>query len=118
MMAQPVACGRATTAPLPRSSLGHGYDHARNRRDLNQYFEDSSHGIDATEVGLKELPFGEFLVEQAVVDRFELFRALQMQDRIRGVPIGECIAALGYAPTGVIEQMYVTFAGIKTVTVE
>ena len=46
---------------------------------------------------LKELPIGEYLVEQMVVTRVQLFRALQMQDRNPGVRLGECIAALGFA---------------------
>ena len=70
------------------------------------------------EDGLLEITFGEYLVEHGVVDRFELFRALQLQDRMPGVRIGECIAVLGYATTGRIEQMYAAFARLTTVTVE
>lgn len=72
----------------------------------------------AGEPGLREITFGEFLVEQGVLDRFALFRALQMQDRISGARIGECIAALGYAQPGVIERLFAAFVGVKTVTVD
>jgi len=109
-MAHSAALRRATTAPMPGSPLDPGYDAA----DLRLHFDYSSDGED----GLKEISFGEYLVEHAVVDRFELFRALQLQDRVRGVRIGECVAALGYAPIGVIERMYAAFSGIDTLTVE
>jgi hypothetical protein len=39
---------------------------------------------------------GEFLVESAVVDREQLLRALQLQDRSRR-RLGDCLARLGYA---------------------
>ncbi len=55
-------------------------------------------------------PFGEFLVEQRVIDRFQLFRALQLQDRVPGARLGQCAVALGYAPRTAIEQLYTRFA--------
>ena len=54
--------------------------------------------------------FGEFLVEQRVLDRFQLFRALQLQDRALGARLGECAVALGFAPRTVIEQLHRRFA--------
>ena len=90
----------------------------RNHDHLRHYFEYSSHGIDVVEDGLQEVTFGEYLVERGVVDRFELFRALQLQDRMPGTRIGACIAVLGYATTGRIEQMYAAFTRISTVTLE
>jgi hypothetical protein len=88
-----------------------------NRRDLAHYFEYSSKGIDVVEDGLKEIHFGEFLVEQKRLDRYQLFRALQMQDRHPGVRIGECAAALGYVQISEIEKLYSSFAQLGTVTV-
>ncbi len=41
------------------------------------------------------VPFGEFLVGQRAIDRHQLLRALQMQDKNPGVRLGECLAALG-----------------------
>ena len=67
-----------------------------NKREIASYFEYSNHGIEVVGEGLQELPFGEYLVEQNAISRFELLRALQMQDQKPEVPIGECIAALGY----------------------
>ena len=89
---------------------------AKNQADLRHYFEYSPHGIEV-EDGLEEVSFGEFLVEQQVVDRYQLFRALQMQDRIKGARIGECVAALGYAPIGRIEKMFEALTKLQTVTV-
>lgn len=91
---------------------------AKNAKDLEHYFEYSKSGVDVVEEGLKEITFGEFLVEQQVLDRFQLFRALQMQDRLPGVRLGECAAALGYAPINAIERLYERFQEINTVDVE
>jgi len=52
--------------------------------------------------------FGEFLVKHAVLDRFQLFRALQLQDR-SGAKLGTCAIALGYAQLERIEQLYLRF---------
>ncbi len=54
--------------------------------------------------------FGEFLVEHHVLDRFQLFRALQMQDRVPGARLGHCAVVLGYAPRDAIEQLHDQFA--------
>lgn len=90
---------------------------AKNSGDLQRYFEYSAKGIDVVEDGLQEITFGEFLVDQGVLDRFQLFRALQMQDRLPGVRLGECAAALGYAPINAIERLYERFAQVNTVDV-
>jgi hypothetical protein len=52
----------------------------------------------------RRAPLGEFLVERRVLDRFQLFRALQMQDRVPGARLGDCAVALGYAARDEIEQ--------------
>jgi len=54
--------------------------------------------------------FGEFLVKHAVLDRFQLLRALQLQDRLPGTLLGTCAVALGFAPRERIEQLYESFA--------
>jgi hypothetical protein len=97
------------------SFVAAGYANAKNQNDLHHYFEYSSHGIDVLEDGLKEISFGEYLVDQGVLDRFQLFRALQMQDRLPGVRLGEAAAALGYAPIGAIERLYQRFNQIGAV---
>ena len=56
--------------------------------------------------------------DQQVLDRFQLFRALQMQDRTPGVRLGEAAAALGYAPIGAIERLFARFQQLQTVTVD
>lgn len=91
---------------------------AKNSSDIQKYFEYSQSGVDVIEDGLKEISFGEFLVEQGVLDRFQLFRALQMQDRLPGVRLGECAAALGYAPIAAIERLYERFSQLNTVDVD
>jgi hypothetical protein len=88
-----------------------------NTNELRHYFEYSSKGIDVLSDGLEEIHFGEYLVAMQLVDRYQLFRALQMQDRHPGVRIGECVAALGYLQISEIEKLYSTFAQLHTVTV-
>ena len=88
-----------------------------NQRELSHYFEYSAKGIQVVEDGLKEIHFGEFLVEQKRLDRYQLFRSLQMQDRHPGVRIGECAAALGYVQITEVEKLYASFAQLATVTV-
>lgn len=89
----------------------------RNTNDLQSYFEYSKKGVDVLEDGLTEITFGEYLVDQGVLDRFQLFRALQMQDRLPGVRLGECAAALGYAPIAAIERLYERFQQLSTISV-
>src|SRR6476646_7740943 len=89
----------------------------RNAKEVRRYFEYSNSGVEVLEDGLKEITFGEFLVEQKVLDRYQLFRALQMQDRLPGVKLGECAAALGYAPIQAIEKWYGQFQKLHTVVV-
>ncbi len=98
-------------------SINPGYATAKNRSDLKHYFEYSSQGIDVVEDGLQEISFGEYLVDQGVLDRYQLFRALQMQDRLPGVRLGEAAAALGYAPIGAIERLFQRFQQIDTVAI-
>jgi hypothetical protein len=88
-----------------------------NDREIKSYFEYSQSGVQVVEDGLKEISFGEYLVEEQVLDRFQLFRALQMQDRLPGVRLGECAAALGYAPINAIEKIYARFLQISTVQI-
>ena len=99
------------------SFIASGYANAKNQKDLRHYFEYSSQGVEVVEDGLQEVSFGEYLVDQGVLDRYQLFRALQMQDRLPGVRLGEAAAALGYAPIGAIERFYQRFAQIGSVDV-
>ena len=92
-----------------------GYANAKNKKDLRRFFEHS--GQDLLEEGLKEISFGEYLVDQGVLDRYQLFRALQMQDRLPGVRLGEAAAALGYAPIGAIERLFTRFQQLQTIDV-
>lgn len=88
-----------------------------SNKELRRYFEYSSSGVEVVADGLQEISFGEYLVGEGVVDRYQLFRALQMQDRLPGVRLGECAAALGYAPIGKIEKLYAQFAQLTTVMI-
>jgi hypothetical protein len=88
-----------------------------NTSDLQRYFEYSANGIDVLSDGLQEVCFGEFLIEHRILDRYQLFRALQLQDRQAGVRLGEAAAALGYVKIGEVEVLYARFAQLSTVMV-
>ncbi len=120
VMAHPmlIECERTEVMQVTSLSISPGYANAKNKKDLRSYFEYSSQGIDVLEDGLEEINFGEYLVDQGVLDRFQLFRALQMQDRLPGVRLGEAAAALGYAPIGAIERLFTRFAELNTVDVD
>jgi hypothetical protein len=71
--------------------------------------------IELTEIALpKRAAFGEFLVTARVLDRAQLFRALQMQDRVPGARLGQCAVALGYVATAQIEHMHACFTAVLT----
>jgi hypothetical protein len=117
-MAHRVLLGEPRTVAMQMTSfIAAGYGNARNRNDLRHYFEYSSQGIEVVEDGLKEVSFGEYLVDQGIVDRYQLFRALQLQDRSPGVRLGEAVDALGYAPIGAVERLYTRFTQLSTVSV-
>jgi hypothetical protein len=117
VLAQPLLQDHDDTMQVTALAIS-GYANASNKHDLRHYFEYSSQGIDVVSDGLQEICFGEYLVDQGVLDRFQLFRALQMQDRLPGVRLGEAAAALGYAPIGAIERFFQRFQQVQTVTVE
>jgi hypothetical protein len=60
----------------------------------------------------KRAAFGEFLVNARVLDRFQLFRALQMQDRVPSARLGQCAVALGYAARAQIEHLHAAFSQV------
>lgn len=107
------------TSSSSQTPIPSGYATARNKADLRHYFEQSSTGVafPDEEASLEEIMFGEYLVEQGIVDRFQLFKALQLQDRSKGVRLGEAVAALGYAPPGAIERLFERFQQLHVVDV-
>jgi len=74
---------------------------------LRRYYERSSSALAGE---LAPLRFGEFLVLEGVIDRFQLLLALQMQDRHPGIRIGECLTALGFLGLGQVEQWFARFS--------
>jgi hypothetical protein len=94
------------------------YANARNKADLRDYFEFSNQDFEVTADRLPEVQFGEYLVEQGVIDRYQLFRALQLQDRKPGVRLGQAAAALGYATARAIEHMFERFQELETIELD
>jgi hypothetical protein len=56
-----------------------------------------------------ELTFGEYLVGRGILDRYQLFRALQLQDRLPRIRLGESAAVLGYFHLLAVEVFYEQF---------
>src|SRR5689334_1902840 len=54
--------------------------------------------------------FGEYLVQQRVLDRFQLFRVLQLQDRAPDARLGACAVALGFVKREEVERQHRQFA--------
>jgi hypothetical protein len=65
--------------------------------------------IELTKLAAPKRSFGEYLVTHRVLDRFQLFRALQMKDRMPRARVGQCAVALGYAQRPAIEHLHVRF---------
>jgi hypothetical protein len=92
--------------------------HARSEtstHDLRHFFQYSVSGVQVIEDGLQEVPFGEFLVERRAITRYQLLRALQLQDKYPGVRVGECAAALGFLQISEVERMFLAWRGLTTV---
>lgn len=73
-------------------------------QEIQHYFEYSNLGLEVVQDGLQHISFGEYLADQGAITRFQLFQALQLQDKHPGVRIGECVAALGYLSYRDIER--------------
>ena len=63
---------------------------------------------------MRKQSFGEFLVEQQILDRFQLFRVLQHQDGVPQTRLGQCVVELGYAEQTTIERLHLRFANATT----
>jgi hypothetical protein len=66
--------------------------------------------LDVVDGGRMPLRFGEFLVAEGIIDRVQLFRALQIQDRLPWLPIGQCVVALGYLTMNEVEWLFQRFS--------
>ena len=86
-------------------------------QELRSYFQHSSAGVEVVADGLKEMCFGEYLIEEQALSRTELFSALQLQVKNPGVRLGECIAALGIMPYPTVEDHIQQWLGAPVVEV-
>jgi hypothetical protein len=64
------------------------------------------------------MTFGEFLVENSVLTRTQLFEALREQDRHPGIPLGEVIAYLGYLPYAEVDKLLTRWNAIPVLEIE
>jgi hypothetical protein len=89
----------------------------RRRREIESYFELGGLGVEILEEGLREMTFGEYLVEHGSLTRAELLEALMIQDRNPGIPLGEVIAWLGHLPYPEIDLLLTEWASLPVVEV-
>jgi hypothetical protein len=90
----------------------------RQIRDIAHYFEYSGVGLVVEEDGLREVQFGEFLVERGVITRAQLFQALCMQDQSPGVRLGEIVSALGFTTWPNVDRLLTDFYALRVVEVD
>jgi hypothetical protein len=90
---------------------------ARRNEQVRRYFEYSESGVEVEEDGLKEIPFGEFLVERGVLSRSQLFQVLTHQDKSPGIRIGEIVSALGFVPYSTVDKLLTEFHRIPQVEI-
>ena len=88
---------------------------ATSAQDVGRYVEYTSKGVEAVEDGPGPILFGEFLIENGFISRYQLFRAMQLQDRHPAVKIGECVAALGFMQITEVESAFASFMKLPTV---
>ncbi len=86
-------------------------------REILSYFVYARAGVEVESEGLKNMPFGEFLIERKALTRAQLLRALQEQDFHPGVRLGEVIAYLGFLPYRKIDQMLTEYNALPVVEV-
>ena len=87
--------------PLPQVTNAR----AETQVEIDQYLEYERHGVEVLEDGLKEMCFGEFLVEKRQITRFDLLRALQLQDRRPDFRIGQCLTSIGALSTPELDEL-------------
>jgi L-arabinose isomerase len=100
----------------PRVAQGRLATESSRPEKVRRYFLQTRLGL-AEDESLEVIRFGEYLVEQLVIDRFQLFRALQLQDAVPGVRIGAAVSALGYCSEQRIEWLHDEFAALATIEV-
>ena len=66
-----------------------------NAAELDDFFAFAPVGVEV-EPGLVDVRFGEYLVERGHLDRSQLLRALQLQDRVPNLRVGLCAVALRF----------------------
>jgi hypothetical protein len=88
-------------------------------REIESFFEYGTDGIEVIEEGgLKEMSFGEYLVERRAVTRAELLAALCEQDRNPGIPLGEVIAWLGYMSYPEVDKLLTEWSTIPILEIQ
>lgn len=86
-------------------------------REISNYFDLDQLGVELVEDGLKEMPFGEYLVEQGLLSRRQLLEAMMEQDRNPGIPLGEVIAFLGFLAYEDIDRLLTDWSVIPVIEV-
>jgi hypothetical protein len=86
-------------------------------REISSYFELDRMGIEVIEEGLRDMPFGEFLVERGALTRSQLLDAMMEQDRNPGIPLGEIVAFLGFLAYPEVDRLLTEWSSVPVVEV-
>jgi hypothetical protein len=87
----------------------------RQTQKLN--FEYAKAGVVVEDDGLATVTFGEYLVANGAVDRYQLLQALQAQDHAPGARLGDCIAALGFLRHEEVEGLHNRYARVEEILI-
>ena len=87
-----------------------------NAAELVDFFAYARHGVEV-DPGLVDVRFGEFLVARGLLDRHQLLRALQHQDRRPELRIGICAVDLGFLGRGALTRALATWTALAAVDV-
>lgn len=87
-----------------------------NAPELDDYFTYAPVGVEV-EPGLVEVRFGELLVAGGYLDRGQLLRALQLQDRCPQLRLGLCAVALGFLGRAALARAVAAWSTLTTVDV-
>ena len=88
-----------------------------NAPELDDFFAYAPHGVEL-EPGLVDVRFGEFLVERGSLDRDQLLRALQLQDRAPSLRLGLCAVALGFLGRAALARALAAWAALAEVELD
>lgn len=87
-----------------------------NTAELDDFFAYAPHGVEV-DPGLADVRFGEYLVARGLLDRHQLLRALQHQDRRPELRVGVCAVDLGFLGRGALTGALAAWTALAAIDV-